>query len=353
MATTEAVAVTMEDAVGDELQATEVFTTANIVNMFFEILIAVLSILGNGMVLLVIARERRLRTVTNYCVASLATADLLVGVLGIPCVLVSLYGYPSNFYGCLILNSMIIVLTQISIFSLLVIAMERFLAIRFPFWYKSHCSGEAAAGVIVCAWVAAIGVGLLPAFGWNLRGTYRQVCAFLDVNDMSYMVYFNFFGCVLLPLLLMLGIYCYIFHVVRKQIRQIAALQVSYATSSDDGSDNAASGDTQLGKQRRSLASESRSAKWFAVVLALFALCWLPLHIINIILHIHHTTNIYVLYVAIILSHANSAMNPVLYAYANTKFKSAFRRLLGLEKGGVGSDTMDASFSVNTTAPKY
>eukprot|EP00914_Ancora_sagittata_P016097 GHVO01032165.1.p1 GENE.GHVO01032165.1~~GHVO01032165.1.p1 ORF type:complete len:216 (-),score=19.87 GHVO01032165.1:1160-1807(-) len=91
------------------------FTTANIINMVFEILIAALSIFGNGMVLAVIARERRLRTVTNYCVASLATADLLVGVLGIPCVMVSFYGYPSNFYGCLLLNSMIIVLTQISI----------------------------------------------------------------------------------------------------------------------------------------------------------------------------------------------------------------------------------------------
>lgn len=47
-------------------------------------------------------------------------------------------------------------------------------------------------------------------------------CSFLAVIDMGYMVYFNFFGCVALPLLIVLAIYCYIYSVVRRQIRLIA-----------------------------------------------------------------------------------------------------------------------------------
>lgn len=344
-----------------------IITTSTIINMTFEILIAVLSIFGNGMVLIVIIREKRLRTVTNYCVASLAAADFLVGALGIPCVEISFFGYPSNFYGCITLNSMIIVLTQISIFGLLVIALERFLAIRFPFWYKMHCTPESTIAVIIISWLLAISVGLLPAFGWNLKETYgNEVCSFLDVIDLNYMVYFNFFGCVLLPLILMICIYIYIFHVVRKQIRQIAALQISYPSSNNaeeevdntgnDPHNASANGSKQtsgrpsqsLGAKRKTLASESRSAKWFAIVLALFAVCWLPLHIMNTVSLLHQKTNIYCLYVAIILSHANSAMNPILYAYANKRFKIAFRRLLRLDTGPL-DDSLDATYSFNTT----
>ena len=53
-----------------------------------------------------------------------------------------------------------------------------------------------------------------------------SACQFVAVIDMNYMVYFDFFGCVLLPLLVMFAIYAYIYSVVRKQIRQIAAMTV-------------------------------------------------------------------------------------------------------------------------------
>ena len=76
---------------------------------------------------------------------------------------------------------------------------------------------------------------------------------------------------------------------------------------------------------------EIRAAKWFCVVLAVFALCWLPLHIMNTVaLFAGRSVNLPAVVVAILLSHANSAVNPVLYAYSNAKFAAAFRRLLRL-----------------------
>jgi len=42
------------------------------------------TILGNGLVIAAVSRERYLRTVTNYFIVSLAVADLLIGVAVMP-----------------------------------------------------------------------------------------------------------------------------------------------------------------------------------------------------------------------------------------------------------------------------
>lgn len=49
-----------------------------------ELLVAVVAVIGNALVIVVFYRERRLRRRTNYYIISLAIADLLVGLLGVP-----------------------------------------------------------------------------------------------------------------------------------------------------------------------------------------------------------------------------------------------------------------------------
>lgn len=49
-----------------------------------ESLVAIVAVIGNSLVILVFYRERRLRRRTNYYIISLALADFLVGLIGIP-----------------------------------------------------------------------------------------------------------------------------------------------------------------------------------------------------------------------------------------------------------------------------
>jgi 7 transmembrane receptor (rhodopsin family) len=59
-------------------------TKLNVPYVVMETLVAVLAVIGNSIVIAVFFRERKLRKRTNYYIISLATADFLVGALGIP-----------------------------------------------------------------------------------------------------------------------------------------------------------------------------------------------------------------------------------------------------------------------------
>lgn len=62
-----------------------------------EILVAILAAIGNILVIIVFIRYRSVRSITNYYVMSLATADLLVALLGIPFAIATSVGLPQNF----------------------------------------------------------------------------------------------------------------------------------------------------------------------------------------------------------------------------------------------------------------
>lgn len=192
-------------------------------------------------------------------------------------------------------------------------------------------TGKTAREIIAILWILSFVIGLIPFFGWNSkylscnnttdykhRGSLPQSCKlncqFESVVDMQYMVYFNFFVCVLLPLLIMLGIYAKIFTVARKQLRQIELKCVGNGDSQNQGL----------------LQKEIRAAKSLSIIVGLFAVCWLPVHILNCLGLFYKDLKRPdgVMYMAIILSHANSAINPIIYAYRIQDFRNTFRKIL-------------------------
>lgn len=307
-----------------------------------EVVIAVLSISGNVLVCWAVAINTTLKNATNYFLVSLAVADILVGCLAIPFAITISIGIHLDFYSCLFLACFVLVLTQSSIFSLLAIAIDRYLAVKIPLRYKELMTGKTAREIIAILWILSFVIGLIPFFGWNLKhqccpssgagnttntslaeglmdgghalpGCKFQ-CFFESVVDMHYMVYFNFFVCVLLPLLIMLCIYLKIFTVARKQLRQIELKCVGNGDSHHHGL----------------LQKEIRAAKSLSIIVGLFAICWLPVHILNCLTLFYKDLDKppVVMYVAIILSHANSAVNPIIYAYRIRDFRSTFRKIL-------------------------
>ncbi|KAK9522310.1 hypothetical protein VZT92_018785 [Zoarces viviparus] len=286
-----------------------------------ELLIALFSVLGNVLVCWAVCLNSNLQSITNFFVVSLAVADIAVGVLAIPFAIVISTGFCSNFYGCLFIACFVLVLTQSSIFSLLAIAMDRYIAIKIPLRYTSLVTGQRAQGIIAICWVLSIIIGLTPMMGWHKLTRSANItcppglmgCLFEDVVSMEYMVYFNFLACVLIPLVLMLAIYLCIFMAARHQLKLMEVKAVHGE------------------KSRSTLQKEVQAAKSLAIIVGLFAVCWLPLHIINCFTlfcpQCQRPPSL-IMYVAIILSHANSVVNPFIYAYRIREFRQTFRKII-------------------------
>ncbi|KFW78580.1 Adenosine receptor A1, partial [Manacus vitellinus] len=239
-----------------------------------EVLIALVSVPGNILVIWAVKMNQALRDATFCFIVSLAVADVAVGALVIPLAIIINIGPQTEFYSCLMVACPVLILTESSILALLAIAVDRYLRVKIPVRYKSVVTPRRAAVAIACCWIVSFLVGLTPMFGWNNLSKMRTqepngsqefviTCQFETVISMEYMVYFNFFVWVLPPLLLMLLIYLEVFNLIRKQLNK------KVSSSSND--------------PQKYYGKELKIAKSLALVLFLFALSWLPLHVLNCI----------------------------------------------------------------------
>ncbi|XP_006823064.1 adenosine receptor A2a-like [Saccoglossus kowalevskii] len=276
-----------------------------------EITIAVLAVFGNGLVMWVIFKYKRMQTITNLFILSLAVADFLVGLLAIPFAIMTSRGIPSNFQGCLFMLSFLLWLCTSSTYSLIGVSVDRYLAIAHSLRYHTIMTTKSAVVMITISWLVAGIIGTLPLMGWNKGRPSEPQCLFMEVIHMEYM-FFNFIFAILVPLVVMLVIYGSIYHAAKKQIRSIAALEVGLPQTNS----------------RRRTKKELKAVKSLAVIFIVFMVCWFPIYILNTIFLFCPTgcdVPLELLLFAILLSHSNSAVNPFLYGFGRD-FRTAYRR---------------------------
>ncbi|XP_067414813.1 adenosine receptor A3 [Emydura macquarii macquarii] len=279
------------------------------VYIVIESVIGISATLGNILVIWVVKLNPAFHNNTFYFIVSLALADIAVGILVMPLAIVVSLGVVTHFYSCLFMCCLIVVFTNASILSLLAIAIDRYLRVRLATRYRIIATKRRIWVVLGICWLVSLLAGLLPMFGWNQRRTQKGPghsnelkCRFPSVMRMDYMVYFSFFTWILIPLSLMCALYINIFYIIRTKLSQSAA--------------NTKGAGVFYGK-------EFKTAKSLALVLLLFVICWLPLSILNCVLYFCPKCPIpqTLMYAGILLSHSNSAMNPIVYACKIKKFK--------------------------------
>lgn len=136
-------------------------------------------VLGNVLTILAITWARRLRNVvSNYFILNLAVSDLMVGVT-LP--------YHLAFYvdGTLHRNKLVCISRFVmftlacggSIYNLIVIAIDRYVAIVHPLSYNAYATKRRVLLIIVIAWICTMGVSSIPIY-WNLFDEHNasQTC---------------------------------------------------------------------------------------------------------------------------------------------------------------------------------
>lgn len=110
------------------------------VKISFYIFLMLFSILGNSSLIVIVTKNHRMQTITNYLIVNMAVSDILITLLAVPRQITEILLAPQRwlvggFLGlalCKSLSFLQDVSTAVSIFSLLAIAVDRYRGIVFP-----------------------------------------------------------------------------------------------------------------------------------------------------------------------------------------------------------------------------
>nr|XP_027206340.1 probable G-protein coupled receptor No18 [Dermatophagoides pteronyssinus] len=195
----------------------------------------IVTIVGNVLVIIVVVRFHRMRTVTNILLASLAIADITVASLVMPFTVVyDLYRFwPWGPVLCHFWISCDVMCCTASILHLCCVAIDRFWAITRPLRYRSLISKRRLFCCILSIWLCSAAISFIPIFsGWyHSQGPiniftleYVNECG-LDVNRIYATI--SSLTSFYLPLPIMFYVYLRILLVAERQSREIKQLEQS------------------------------------------------------------------------------------------------------------------------------
>ena len=187
-----------------------------VLSVFF---VWMLCCLGNALVIVAIAVDRRLQGVQHWFLASLAAADFLLGVLVLPFSLVKqlLGGWVFGERWCELWLVIDVLLCTASILNICLISLDRYWCVSQPLTYPQSRSSKRAGGMIALVWLLAAVVCVPPLLGWRQPQPDANACQLTD--DLGYVLY-STLGSFYIPATIMSIVYMKIFMVTREHTRR-------------------------------------------------------------------------------------------------------------------------------------
>ena len=127
-----------------------------------------------------------------------------------------------TFYFCSFILNSHVYCDSVRSLSLLTITMERFSAIKCPLWHKVRFTEKLVMNIICLIWSIPIIQFLLSIFVFNLKDSWLKTtpkereCHYITVIDYTFHVYAIEIPLTVLPVFMMVGVYVYIWYIVRK-----------------------------------------------------------------------------------------------------------------------------------------
>ncbi|XP_070545641.1 RYamide receptor-like [Ptychodera flava] len=275
---------------------------------------SVLAAVGNLTVCYIVLGNARMRTVTNYFIVNLAISDFLMAVL---CVNLTFYytlhfHWPFGFVMCALVQYVQMVTVSISIFTLVAISLDRYVAIIHPL--RPRMTKKQALVVIAVIWILAGGVSLPAGINSKLSSPPNSstlVCKEEWATEKSRKIY---------TITLM----------VLQYFLPLLVLSIAYAIIGYAIWGRKAPGERQRHRDARQAESKRKLVKMFALIVVIFALCYLPIHTFNLLLDhkpklSSHKYIKLVFYGVHWVAMSNCVYNPFVYCWMNAKFRNGFK----------------------------
>ncbi|XP_016302627.1 neuropeptide FF receptor 1 like 1 [Sinocyclocheilus anshuiensis] len=282
------------------------------------LLVLLLCVVGNGLVCLVVIRNRNMRSVTNLFILNLAISDLLVGIFCVPTTLIDSLtsGWPFSQITCTMSNLIQGMSVSASVFTLVAIAVDRFMGIVHPFHHRLRPA--TAFFAIIFIWLLAFAI-IFPS---------AATLTVIHLDDM-YMVQDN----QMYPLFVcfedwaradMRRVYTLVIF-VQVYLAPLGLICIMYGCITAKLSNN-------LRENRVRSRRRMKVIKMLIMVAILFMVSWLPLWTLMFLTDYQDLDrqqidflSSYLFPVAHWLAFFNSGVNPIIYGFFNENFRRGFQ----------------------------
>ena len=316
--------VTFSDSMNSTDELVDPFQPPSIIHQVTIIVVysimLLFSLSGNTIIIFIVFTRPFMRSVTNCLIANMAAADLLMTFSAMPYSVAYTY-VASRWFGgimgmitCKLLHFSIALSIAASILTLTVIALDRFFAVAYPFKRASVIRHIPRTNMLI--WLVSV-LCMSPYL-------YFYKSDLLEDNN---------YHCFLLwePLansFTALRIY-FSFIFIALYLVPVIVICIFYSIISFKLWARRIPGNPTEVNLRNEELSKRRTIKILIIIVVVFALCWLPAHLMHFFIFFEDKTfNNLSLLIIFGISHANSAINPYLYIVLNRNFRRPFLEVL-------------------------
>ena len=284
------------------------------IEAIFLAIVNIMAISGNISVCYAVYRNQRLRSVSNMFVVALAVSDLLISVCCMPLSVATLVQSRWVFGTtvCQLQGFAIFTFAMSSLNTMGIIAMSRYFCVVKPTRYIVLFRKQRIVLYTAAVWCMAL-IGSVPPLIFQTGGyTFQPAKAMCMYPFQTNIAYTVFIECVFVAAPFTLITFCYakVFYTVSRSNRVF--------TKENNP------------EQLRANVEEAKVTKTLALVMVSFALCWLPISIMD---HIDAARGeptlprkMYLTYG--FLAYLSSTVNPFIYGATNRRFRQEYKTIL-------------------------
>ena len=295
--------------------------------------IAVISVFGNILVILAVYTNRRLQTTSNYLLVALAVPDFFQGAVSLPLRLVEVLKAEWDHQSfCLALIHVSALFGGASNLHILLIAIERFISICWPYFYFSWITTKCALLGVGVTWLSMFIFSLLPVMGWGAREpgnsvTFCRFPAFLTQECISFLfVFVHVIPIITVPFLNMFILRASLDHVKRIRVQEAASI---YNSRTERISEYDSKAVEELRKRKTEAARQRKATRIVAAVVGSFILLVVPIVIIDIVEMLSGAVvPVPVVKTAVLMIYSNHCVNVFVYAGFNSDYRKTFKKIV-------------------------